>query len=248
MPRLLPAAAAATTLAGLVLGACGSGSAAGALAGKTPAQILQAAVDAADKQSSVHYVLQATGGSAKQTIAGDAGTTDGEQTVTTGANTVQVLVIGTAAYLQGNVGGLQQTLGLPADAAAQAAGKWISVAQSDTLYQPITGAITLHGILQQLKPTGTLQESTPGKVGGKEVVGVRGGLPSNTANGVNGSAVLYVATSTPTLPVGFSGQATTTVSGQSQTVTDIGAFTNWNEPLHLQAPPSSIPFASLPKT
>jgi len=247
MRPLLPAAA-LMVASGSVLGACGSGSAAGALAGKTPAQILQAAVDAANAQTSVHYELKASGGNQQQTIIGDAGKTNGDQIVTTGSNTVEVLVIGSAAYLQGNVGGLQQTLGLPADAAAQAAGKWISVSPSDTLYQPITGAITLRGILQQLKPTGTLQESTPGKISGKEVIGVRGGLPSNTASGVNGSAVLYVATATPTLPVGFSGQATTTVNGQNQTVTDIGVFKNWNEPLKLQAPPSSIPFASLPKS
>lgn len=229
----------------LVLGAtaaaCG-GSDAGALSGKTPAQIITAGLAAAQTQSSVHYVLKASGESQAQTITGDAGRNEGTQSVVTGADQVDVEVIGNAAYLRGNAGGLQNTIGLPAAQATKYAGQWISVQPSDTLYRPITQAVTINGIFTQLKPSGRLVASSPGKVAGREVIGVRGGLPGNTQRGVTGNAVLYVSTASNTLPIGFTGQA----QNGTKHVTDVGAFTHWGEPLHLTAPTGAVPFSSIP--
>lgn len=222
--------------------ACGGGSDAGALDGKSPAQILSAGIKTAEAQSSVHYVLQASGQSQAQTITGDAGRNQGIQTVKTGADEVEVEVVGNLAYLQGNAGGLQHTIGMTAAAAGQYAGRWISVSPSDTLYRPITQAVTLRGVFTQLTPSGSLVKSTPGIVSGHEVIGVRGGLPGTSQGGVNGDAVLYVSTASATLPVGFTGQAT---SG-SKKVTDVGAFSRWGEPLHLTAPSGAVAYSSIP--
>lgn len=225
--------------------ACGgSGSPAGALEGKTPAQILTAGIKAAEAQTSVHYVLQASGQSQSQTITGDAGRNEGIQTVQTGSDQVEVEVVGDKAYLQGNAGGLEHTIGLPSAAASQYAGRWISVSPSDTLYGPITQAVTLHGIFTQLTPSGSLVESTPGLVSGHEVIGVRGGLPGTTQGGVTGDAVLYVSTASATLPVGFTGQATSA----NKKVTDVGTFAHWGEALHLTAPSGAVPYSSIPKS
>jgi hypothetical protein len=228
-------------LAGAAAGCGGPGL--GSLAGKTPDEILNAALAAAEAQSGVHYQLHATSGTQNQVITGDAGQTQGEQQVSTGSNVVDVELIGAMAYVKGNAGGLRFTLGLPAAVASSYANRWISVVSSDTLFQPITQAVTLKGIFGQLKPNGTLHTGSPGTVGGQDAVGVRGGLPGQVASGVSGSAVLYVAVNSPNLPVAFSGAAHTA----HQTVTDIGAFSRWGEHLALAPPPGAVAFSSLPK-
>ncbi len=131
---------------------------------------------------------------------------------------------------------------MPAASARKYAGQWLSVARSDALYHSISDAVTLRGIFTQLAPTGSLVESTPGTVAGHEVIGVRGGLPGTAQRGVTGNAVLYVSTASPTLPVGFTGQATT----GTKSVTDVGAFSHWGEPLRLQPPSSAMPYSSIP--
>jgi len=142
----------------------------------------------------------------------------------------------------GNAGGLQNTIGMPAASATKYAGKWISVATSDALYQPISQAVTMNGVLGQLKPQGTLSALAPGKIAGHSVIGVKGGLPGKSQAGVTGSTVLYVATANPTVPVGFDGEA----KNGTQTVTDVGAFSHWGEKIALTAPTLAVPFSSIP--
>lgn len=222
---------------------CG-GSDLGALAGRSPDQILSAAIAAAEAQPGVHYQLHATTASQNQVITGDAGATQGEQEVSTGSDVVDVQVIGDVAYLRGNAGGLRHTIGLSAALSTAYADRWISVAPSDSLYQPITQAVTLRGIFGQLKPSGALSTGAPTTVGGQRAVGVRGGLPGQVARGVSGTAVLYVTIRSPNLPVAFSGEA----RSASQHVTDIGAFDRWGEHLGLTPPAGAVAFASLPKS
>ncbi len=227
---------------GASLAACGS-DAAGALAGKSPSQILSAGLAAAEAQSSVHYVIKATSQNQTQTVSGDAARSSGQQSVVSGTDAVDVVLLPTgAAFVRGNTGGLVHTVGIAATVAPRFADKWISVAPTDTLYRVVTQLITLRGILTQLTPSGTLQASTPGMVAGHEVIGVRGGLPGTATRGVTGNAILYVSTSNPTLPIGFSGQA----QNASNKVDDAGAFTHWGETLHLTAPSPTVPFSSIP--
>ena len=242
-PRISALVAVVAVVApGAALTGCGSDPA-GALSGKDASQVLAAGVAAAEAESSVHYVIRATGQSSTQTVTGDAGRTSGIQSVVTGNDGVEgELFPDGRAYVRGNTGGLEHTVGLPAKVAPKYADQWISVASHDALYQVITQLLTLHGIITQLAPTGSLQESTPGTVGGHQVIGVRGGLPGKVQSGVTGTAVLYVSTSAPTLPLGFSGQA----SSSNMTVTDAGAFTRWGEHVHLVTPANAVPFASIP--
>lgn len=238
MLAVVAAVAVAAALAG-----CG-GPDLGTLAGKSPDQILSTAVADAEAQAGVHYQLHATSGSQNQVITGDAGASEGEQEVATGTSVVDVQLIGGTAYVRGNAGGLQQTIGLSAAVATTYAEKWISVAPTDTLFQPITQAVTLRGIFGQLSPSGTRSAGPPTTVGGQRAVGVRGGLPGQVAQGVSGTAVLYVSIRSPNLPVAFSGEA----HAANQHVTDIGAFDRWGEHLALTPPPGAVAFASLPKS
>ncbi|MHB8440314.1 MAG: hypothetical protein ACYDD4_14315 [Acidimicrobiales bacterium] len=237
MRRLVPAVSVSVALA---LGACGSNPA-GALAGKSATQILSAAREAALHESSVVYEFKATTTNTTQVVSGEAGADSGFETVTTGAAAVEVELIGTTTYFQGNAPGLQQTLAFPAAQATNYAGKWIAVPEGAALFNEISQSVTMAGLLSLFTPSGRLHAGTPAKIAGREVIGVTGGIPMPSSASASGTAVLYVSTFTPTLPVGFS--ATATNGGQR--LQDVGAFGRWGSPLHLAPPSSAIPFSSL---
>ena len=231
------------TAAGVLAAGCG-GPGLGDLSGKSADEIMNLALSNAEAQSGVHYQLHATTGTQTQVITGDAGQTEGEQEVATGSNVVDVQLIGAMAYVKGNAGGLQFTIGLPAAVATAYANKWISVVSSDSLFQPITQAVTVKGIFSQLKPSGTLSTGAPTTIDGQDAVGVSGGLPGQVTQGVTGTAVLYVTLHRTNLPVAFSG----TAREAQRHVTDIGAFSRWGEHLALTPPSGAVAFSSLPKS
>ncbi|MDR3647918.1 MAG: hypothetical protein P4L20_02405 [Acidimicrobiales bacterium] len=214
----------------------------GALAGKTPAQILSAATAAAKKAGTAHYVLTAVQGKQSQTISGDASQTQGQQTVVQSSQHIQVVYVGGVAYVQGDSGGLTSAMGMPASVAKTYADKWIAVHSSDSLFKSIVSAVTLGGTLEQLNPSGKLTLTNATTVAGKQAVGVKGGLPGTPQSGVTGTTTLFVAASKPTVPLKFSG----TASEGSQHVVDTGTFTNWGKPLNLTAPSGAVAYSSLP--
>ncbi len=225
----------------LVLGACG-GISAGALAHKSPRQILTLTDSAAQASGGVHYELEATQGSARQTITGDAGSAEGDQQRVTGAQDVLVELVNGTAYLKANAAGLEASFALSAAHAATYAGKWISLVPSDAPFAPISESVTLAAVVGEIIPTGSLTELSPSMLGGRHVLGVRGGLPGQVQNGVSGSAVLYVDTAHPNLPVGFTG----TASNGKQHITEDGLFNQWGEHVTLTAPAGAVPYSSIP--
>jgi hypothetical protein len=226
----------------LLLAACGGGGTSGALGNKTAAQVLSGALAAAKKSGSVHFELLGTEAGKTESIEGDASNTDGREKITAGALTIQAEVIGTGAYVEGNAGGLEDQMGLSATTAATYAGKWISIASTDAPYSSITKAVRLAGTLSDLKPTGHLTLTAATTRASHAVVGVKGDLPPGAAKGTTGSAVLYVSTATPTVPIVFDVQQDTSGTKES----DVGTFSNWGTPLHLVAPATTVPYASLP--
>lgn len=220
------------------LAACGS-STSNALEGKSPNAILSAALRAATRLGEVHYVLRTSGSSPSQTVTGDAGMNQGAEEVVSGSDTAVIQLIGTSGYIRGNAGGLQDIIGLASAQATQYAGEWISLQPSDSVYKSVVQSVTLAGVLGDLRPRGSLEKSTPVTLGGRSVVGVRGSLPNATESG---SATMWVSTATPNVPVGV--EAVTT-SG-SQSVTEVGAFSNWGERFRFVAPLGAVAFSSSP--
>lgn len=151
-----------------------------ALQGKSPDGVLSAALAAANKLGGVHYVLQTSTATQKETVTGDAARSEGAQYVVNGSDQMVIQLIGTSAFVRGNAGGLQDTIGLPSTVASRYAGKWISFRTTDSLYQSVVQAVTLKNVLAHLTPTGSLIESSPGTVAGHTVVGVRAPFPIPT--------------------------------------------------------------------
>jgi hypothetical protein len=240
MKRLLPLGLASLVF---LLAACGGGgTSTGALADKTPKQVLTGALAAATQSGSVHFRLLGRESGKTESIEGDASATDGREVITAGTLTIQAEVVGTGAYVEGNAGGLEDQMGLSATTAATYAGKWISIASTDAPYAAITKAVRLAGTLSDLKPTGKLTLTAATTRASQTVVGVKGGLPPGAVKGTKGSAVLYVSTAHPTVPIVFDVEQVASGTKES----DIGTFSNWGKPLHLAAPTTTVPFASIP--
>jgi hypothetical protein len=244
MKRTLPLGLLALALAlALTTAACGGGgSSAGALGNETPKQILTSAFAAAKKSGTVHFELVGKSASTSETITGDASSTDGREVISAGSVKIEALVVGGAAYIQGNAGGLEDEMGLAAATATTYAGQWISIAHTDAPYASLTKAVTLASTLSQLEPTGHLTLTSATTKASHAVIGVHGGLPGAAQKGTTGTAVLYVSTSEPTVPIVF--QVVETSSGSEDH--DTGTFTDWGKPLHLVAPTSTVAFSTLP--
>ena len=235
MRRKLSALVGALVLLGSA--ACGSSNV-NALEGKSPGAVLSAALQAATRLGGVHYVLQTSGTAQSQTVTGDAVTNEGAESVVTGSDQAVVELVRSTVFLRGNAGGLQDIIGLTATMASQNAGKWISFQPTDSLYQSVAHAVTLKSVLAELTPSGSLAESTRGRIAGKSVVGIRGALPDATNRG---TATFWVATTAPTVPVGVDAQ--TTSGGQS--VLEFGVFSRWGERFQFTAPSGALPFSAL---
>jgi len=213
----------------------------GALNGKTAVQVLSASTAAVQKAGSAHYVLTAKQGSQTQTISGDAATDEASQSVSEGSQHIQVVYVGGIAYVEGNAAGLESAMGLTAAVSATYASKWIAVHSADSPYSAIVKAVMLETTVAQLVPTGQLKFTDLTTIGGRQAIGVRGGLPAGTQSGVTGTTTLYVATGKPTLPLEFQGQA----NMGAQHVVDIGIFTRWGQTLHLSAPTGAVAYATV---
>lgn len=237
---------AAAVPAGAALAACG-GPSPGALASKTPPQILSTALAAAQAQRGFHYEIEATvssGSTETETVVGNASPTQGVQEVVIGSDEIEVELVDGTAYLMGNAGGLQNSFGLSAAVSSAYANRWISVPTSNSLYGHIAQTVTTTGIFSQLDPTGTLTASAPGRIDGQHVIALIGGLPSSIAQGVTGSAILYVSTARPDVPVAFAAHA----SNSTEKVSDAGAFNGWNGLVALTAPSGAVPYSALPSS
>ena len=235
-----------------LLAACGSGaqpvSHTGAVSGKTAAQIVSDATGAATAVGSVHYVLTvAEAKQAQTTVSGDATNTGGRQQITIGALSIQVVLVHGVAYAMGDAKGLESFMGVASTQAPKYANRWIAIHQSDSLYPGVSQAVTLGTALAQLTPSGTLKLSGTKTLHGRDVIGIRGGLPAPAQQGLSGSTTLYVATTHPTLPIGFSETSTAVTSSGTQRATTTGSFTKWGEHVSLKAPTTGVvAFSSIP--
>jgi hypothetical protein len=242
MPRSLPIGLVSLALLATACGSGGGGAPTDALGHKTAQAVLTSAVAAATQSGFVHFTLRGTVSGHTETIVADASPTDGQEIVTAGSLNFQAKVVAGGAYVEGNAGGLEGQFGLSASAAQTYAGKWISIAVTDAPYASLTKAVTLATTMTELRPTGHLSLTARTTRLARSVLGVRGSLPGGFNKATTGSAVLYVSTTDPTLPILF--DAVQTTSGSKET--DVGTFSNWGKRFTLVAPTSTVPFASLP--
>src|SRR5450631_930496 len=80
----------------------------------TAKSVLKAALQAMSKVSGVHIYVTSKQGTTKSVVVVDIGTDYGQETITSGQNTVKIIVTPTDAYLSGSATGLTTIMGLTA--------------------------------------------------------------------------------------------------------------------------------------
>jgi hypothetical protein len=229
IPRpLLKASLALLALVPLLAG-CGSSSSGNGIESKSPAQILQAAKEAAAKASSVHIkgTIDSEGKPVSldmQLLAGKGG----KGTISQEGFTIKLIQVSGAVYINGS-GAFYEHVG--GSAAAQLLqGKWLkapadsgelaSLAELTNLSKLIDAALADHG---------TLAKGGKRTIEGKQAIGLR-----DTTKG----GTLYVATTGAAYPLEITkgGKETGTVT-----------LSHWNQPVTLEAPAGAIDISKLQK-
>ena len=159
----MPAAIAAVLIAGVGIGVSVGlltrGSPSASTSGTSPGSttngvaaaqaraLYQQALAAMRGSAGFHYVADSGGVGPAQTIVGDAGRSGGRQDITidatAGREQFTLILAGGIVYFQGNVGALEDQLGVPAASAPGLQGKWVSVSNQDGPYIVVAPGITI---------------------------------------------------------------------------------------------------------
>ena len=173
-------------------------------------------------------------------MTGDAGIKDGSQLIVGAGARWEALVVDDKVFITGDVKGLEDE-GFSSSVATTYANTWISIAPTDSPYKTIIAELALYPALEVLAPTGNLTLTPATTWDGRQAVGIRGSARTSTGSQAKGTAILFVTTATPFLPIGYSAEA----ANNGQTATETGTFSDWGKPVHLAAPTHSIAFSSL---
>jgi len=259
-----------------VLGAAALGAAIGSWqssAGSSDAasRLVLQGLDAARAAGSFHYVSTSVASSMTQVTVGDAGATEGRQDITIGPSSFIVLVVGQTAYLRGDASALEHNLLVPSSVASAHVQQWISLVQSDYPWASVYAAVKTSDALKDNLTFTPRSVLAPETLAGQQVVGIQGPVSGSEAQGVQGTATLYLQAGGRHLPVRFVERGTVTGTGNSgsgnsgtgntgagnsgrgntgggSTTTSVRFridFSAWGEPVHVAVPSSAVSFASL---
>ncbi len=227
---------------------CGSsGGGSGASNGvqtKSGAQIIAAAVAATKRESSFRFEESAISGSSGVSVVADVGAAAGEQHITihqgSKVGKVTVMLAGGTAYFEGDASGLEDLTGMSAKVADAVAGRWISVPSTNSSFSGLAGSLAVKSAASQLvELSGTLTKGKTSTRLGHQAVAVRATESTKTGSL---ALTMYVRTTGAALPISVEG--TTQESGSAAHLIS-ASFSDWGEVLHLAAPTSALPIASV---
>jgi hypothetical protein len=213
------------------------------------ASLVSRAVIHAERAGTYHYVERSTAFGAVDNIAGDAAPDGGRQVIlqhcSGGTTYFHLRLVHGVVYFKGTRVAVVDQLGVPAARAASVAGKWVKMVKGETLYRGFADGITTSSNISQLRTafiplsSRTLPGSSPRTT---EVLGAL--FRTSTHHRTLGTASLLLDTSSG-LPRVLRGTATS-ASGSHYTLA--WTFGKYGEKVHVVAPPSAIPYASLHAT
>ena len=243
--RLRGTALAATAVLACTLAACSSGGPSeGALAGKTPTQILTTSIKAYHKQSSVHFATKTVSSSQTNTEVGAASATAASESVRSGSTpALEAILVDQTVYLKGSTAFLQGALELSATTAAAYAGKWISFHKGDPGYPSLAANLSPGAAIVDFVPEEPhLRVAGVTQVDGHTAVVVTGSPGSPPSNGI-ASVSLFVSTTAPYLPL----SATVVVrDGRGSTTERVASvYGKWGEKIDPTPPSGAVPFTSI---
>jgi hypothetical protein len=216
--------------------ACG-GPSAGGLSGKSAAQVVALARAAATKEGSFHFVDQSGTGKNVQRLVGDLSDSGGQQQLQGPNGGLEVRLVGSTIFVNGDEVGLEDALSLSASIAGAHAGKWISLVAADAPYKKVRDAMSPSAELDPYIPSSNLTLGKVQTLHNYPVLAVSG---TALSAGTQATATLFVSTKAPFVVVGAS-----LVAKGSSPDTEVVAFTGWGEHVVFPVPSSSVAFSSL---
>jgi hypothetical protein len=220
---------------------CSSGPTAGGLSGESANQVISVAQAAIAQAGTFHFADVTGSGSKAQTLSGEAGKGDAEQSLIDPDGDLFVRLVGSAIYLRGSADVLVSALGLSSTVAAQYSGKWIKIASKDIPYQTIAKTLLPESEVTPYIPVSGLTVGSPRVLGGHDVVPVSG--KSESSNGNSAVATIYVSTSAPYLPL----DGTLKGTGSEKNDSEEATF-KWSGKVAVTAPPGAVAYSSLTST
>jgi hypothetical protein len=208
------------------------------LSGLSAVQIRAVAIESALGHGTVHMVVT---GPAPTTL--DVAASSGVQVISEGGHQVaQIAVLLNTAYLNGSATFLAQSVGLSQSIASDYANRWISFERSDgNLFQAVAGGVTLPSALDQSLPTGRLTVTPERTVDGQSVVGIVGTTRVPGSNPFTATVTAYVSSAAPHDFVKVVLVAVSSHATRTETV----SFSNWGEPLEVEAPTGAVAYSSI---
>lgn len=208
--------------------------------------MLAAALQAADRQKSVHFVAESSLDGRSVDITASTSATAGTQKIVlrSGKTTGHVAgrLVDKLVYFRGDTFGLEEYLGMPATLAPNYTGKWIYFSPATQDYKGIEKSMTFSAAIEQISLTGPFTTGTS-TVNGQAADTVTGTTTTTNTKGkkVKGKATLYLpATGTP-LPMRFVGQEKQGSKVESGTV----VFSQWGLKVAPSAPHGAIAASSI---
>jgi hypothetical protein len=211
---------------------------------------MKAALRHGGAKSSLHYVSTSVGSGITTTIVGDVGKTVGTQTIYVRDKkvtaTMVIRLVGHEAYFKGAAAAIYVLIGLTPAQSDAAAGRWISVVPSDSVYNSTAAALTVGSVMSEITLSPPVTRSRAVVTAGQRLLEISGAwIGTGITAKDHATAVLDVTRGATSLPVRFTGVVPSSAS--SGTFGDNLVVSKWGEAVHVAPPASSVPLAGILK-
>ncbi len=214
---------------------CGSASGTPSTEQMTAVSIAKLAMHNALTAGWVHEVVHANDQGKNLSMVNDIGTSDGRQVIDANGAKATVIVLGSAAYIQGDASAVTNYFGLSSVDPQQVAGKWLSLVATDPNYSAVTAAVTLKSDFSNVI-VGPFTKGPITTVAGRQAVPLFGHSPMQDGS-PSVPTTLYVTATGKVLPI----ENHTSYQGTTETVD----WSAWGRAVSLAAPPNPIPESSI---
>jgi hypothetical protein len=167
-------------------------------------------------------------------LTGDAGPSEGQQTLSVAKQTVTAVYVGRVAYVNADSVAIAKTVGI-SSIVTGAVGRWVSFGPSEPDYGVITQGITLSSAMSELLNwSNPVTLGKPTVVDGQQVMPITG--EAHLRSGPTVKATLDVTRTAHPLPV--------EINASSSTASETAIFSNWGHSVSITAPSGAQPVSS----
>ena len=208
-------------------------SAAAQAAGSVSIKIIATQTTGGNRQPTETLTSKISAPAAVQSIRFPAGT----------AGNLDVMLIGSVAYVRTDATTLFKGLGLTKQGAKLYAGQWISIQQSDPPFSGIASTLTLDAQLKSFLPAGNkVTVGATKTIHGQRVIPLTGPASASHVKGAGVSRLLI----DPATKLPAAGGVIKSASGQSVEV--VARFSMWAKPVNLTPPTDAIAYSTATKS